>query len=94
LHNFRTEIIMRFSLPASLMVLLSLSTAAPAEKRAAGTVSVLKVQTYDEFSISAGVAGSALAEVNAKFPVCFSPLLHIPPPPRTSFLLINTQKVD
>ena len=80
---------MRFSLSTSLMVLLSMTAAAPVDnKRATGTsASVLTVQTYDEFSVSAGVAGSALAEVNAKFPVCFS---FAPPiPPHT-----NTQKVD
>lgn len=30
----------------------------------------LAVQTYNEFSVSGGIAGNALAEVNAKFPVC------------------------
>jgi hypothetical protein len=73
---------MRFSLSTSLMVLLSMTAAAPVDnKRATGTsASVLTVQTYDEFSVSAGVAGSALAEVNAKFPVCFSSTQLIPPP--------------
>ena len=81
---------MRFSLSTSLMVLLSMTAAAPVDnKRATGTsASVLTVQTYDEFSVSAGVAGSALAEVNAKFPVCFSSTQLIPPP------YTNTQKVD
>ena len=31
---------------------------------------VLTVQDYSEFQVSDGVAGNALAEVNAKFPVC------------------------
>jgi len=39
---------------------------------------VLTVQTYDEFNVSGGVAGNALAEVNAKFPVRLSPI-SIPP---------------
>jgi hypothetical protein len=80
---------MRFSLSASLMVLLSLTAASPVDKkRATGTsASVLTVQTYDEFSVSAGVSGSALAEVNAKFPVCCSfPQAFLPH--------ANAQKVD
>lgn len=31
---------------------------------------VLTVQDYADFQVSSGVAGDALAEVNAKFPVC------------------------
>ena len=31
---------------------------------------VLSVQDYSDFQVSSGVAGNALAEVNAKFPVC------------------------
>jgi hypothetical protein len=59
---------MHFS--TALTVFLSLaasSLAAPhtLDKRAG----VLKVQTYNQFSVSAGVGGNALAEVNAKFPV-------------------------
>ncbi len=60
-------------------------------KRAAA--GVLTVQTYDEFNVSGGVAGNALAEVNAKFPVripflpspapCF-PLHHLTPHRSTS----------
>jgi hypothetical protein len=45
-------------------------------KRAAA--GVLTVQTYDEFNVSGGVAGNALAEVNAKFPVSPSPI-SLPP---------------
>lgn len=58
---------MHFS--TSLTVLLSLATATlstPVDKRASA---VLTVQTYNAFSVSSGVAGNALAEVNAKFPV-------------------------
>jgi len=54
---------MRFS---TLTLLLSLTTSilsAPTEKRA------LKTQSYNQFQVSGGVAGNALAEVNAKFPV-------------------------
>lgn len=61
---------MRFA--TSLTVLLSLVTtslSAPVDKRAAAAAGVLTVQTYDDFSVSSGVAGNALAEVNAKFPV-------------------------
>ncbi|KAK4230545.1 hypothetical protein QBC38DRAFT_356970 [Podospora fimiseda] len=52
-----------FSLLASA---LALPMGSPVEKRA------LRVQTYSQFSVSGGVAGNALAEVNAKFPVNLS----------------------
>ncbi|KAF8848275.1 hypothetical protein BDZ45DRAFT_681327 [Acephala macrosclerotiorum] len=59
---------MRFSTPLTILLsLASTSLSAPVDKRAAA--GVLTVQTYDEFSVSSGVAGNALAEVNAKFPV-------------------------
>jgi hypothetical protein len=55
--------------------LLSLAVSAlalPASKKskaAATAASVLTVQDYADFQISDGVAGDALAEVKAKFPV-------------------------
>jgi len=54
---------MRFSLSTIFLSLAAASLAIPVDKRA------LTVQTYNQFSVSSGVAGSALAEVNAKFPV-------------------------
>ncbi|KAJ9618608.1 hypothetical protein H2204_012961 [Knufia peltigerae] len=57
---------MRFS-TAVFLGLLALSSAAPValkNKRA----SVLTTQSYADFQVSDGVAGNALAEVNAKFP--------------------------
>jgi hypothetical protein len=57
-------VIMRFT--STFLSALSLSSAAfsaPIVKRA------LTAQSYNDFSVSAGVAGEALAEVNAKFPV-------------------------
>jgi len=63
---------MHFS-TTTLTLLLSLSStffAAPTSKRAIGTsAAVLTASSYDDFSVSAGVSGNALAEVNAKFPV-------------------------
>ena len=68
---------------SNLAVLLSLSVAslaAPVDtgKRATAigtSASVLTAGSYSDFQVSDGVAGNALAEVNAKFPVCtlFSP---------------------
>jgi hypothetical protein len=43
---------------------------------------VLTVQDYADFQVSSGVAGDALAEVNAKFPVC-NPLPHLVRPSLT-----------
>ena len=60
--------IMRFS--ATLLSILSLSSAvlaAPVSRRA------LTAKSYNEFSVSAGVAGDALAEVNTNFPVSSTP---------------------
>ena len=62
---------MHFSSSITLLLSLSSVIAAPINKRAAA--GVLTVQTYDEFNVSGGVAGSALDEVNAKFPVRFRP---------------------
>lgn len=54
-----------FSLAASA---IALPTAQDAPKKRAG---VLSVQNYADFQVSDGVAGNALAEVQAKFPVRF-----------------------
>ncbi|TVY20840.1 hypothetical protein LARI1_G002170 [Lachnellula arida] len=60
---------MHFSAPLAVFLSLTGTLALPT-KRATGTsAAVLTVQTYDDFSVSSGVAGNALAEVNAKFPV-------------------------
>ena len=42
------------------------------------------MQTYNDFSVSSGVSGNALAEVNAKFPVRPHPLIPLFPPLITS----------
>jgi hypothetical protein len=42
-----------------------LPTAPSLDRRA----NVLTTQTYNQFQVSTGIAGNALAEVNAKFPV-------------------------
>jgi hypothetical protein len=64
---------MHFSTPLTIFLSLTGALAVPvnlSKKAATGTSApVLKVQTYDEFNVSGGVAGNALAEVNAKFPV-------------------------
>jgi hypothetical protein len=69
---------MHFSTPFTIFLSLTGALAAPIKlsKRAAtGTsAAVLKVQSYDEFNVSGGVAGNALAEVNAAFPV--RPIAH------------------
>lgn len=44
---------------------LALPTAPSLDRRA----NVLTTQTYNQFQVSTGIAGNALAEVNAKFPV-------------------------
>ncbi|TVY64199.1 hypothetical protein LSUE1_G009005, partial [Lachnellula suecica] len=62
-----TSLIMHFSAP--IAILLSLTGALALPTKRATSAAVLTVQTYDDFSVSSGVAGSALAEVNAKFPV-------------------------
>jgi len=51
------------------------TTAAAVATVAAGTTgaSVLTVQDYNDFQVSDGVGGNALAEVNAKFPVFTKP---------------------
>ena len=73
---------MRFS--SSLTVLLSFSgatIAAPLMERASSTsAAVLTIETYDKFQVSDGVAGNALAEVNAQFPVSLL-LVHFLPWP-------------
>ncbi|KAI1851302.1 hypothetical protein JX266_003377 [Neoarthrinium moseri] len=62
---------MQFSIIAVLLSLTATSIAAPApvhQKRA----DVLTFRTYNNFQISNGVAGNALAEVNQAFPVDLS----------------------
>jgi len=62
---------------ATLLVGLALSSTAIASPiqvlpraNATGTsAAVLTAQSYDDFQVSDGVAGNALAEVNAKFPI-------------------------
>jgi hypothetical protein len=73
-------IIMHFSTPLTIFLSLTGALAVPiklSKKAAVGTsAAVLKVQTYDEFNISGGVAGNALAEVAAAFPVRLALPLH------------------
>ncbi|ORY10030.1 hypothetical protein BCR34DRAFT_486370 [Clohesyomyces aquaticus] len=68
---------MHFSTSIFLFGLVAASIAAPVsnEKRAA----VLSKQAYADFQISDGVAGNALAEVNAKFPIDTSNLANVDP---------------
>jgi hypothetical protein len=58
---------MKFSSTTVLLSLLALSSAAPAQQKAKRA---LTVKSYSQFQVSDGVAGNALAEVNAQFPVC------------------------
>lgn len=76
---------MHFSTTITLLLSLSSAIAAPINKRAAA--GVLKVQTYDEFNVSGGVAGNALDEVNAAFPVSSAPSISHEIP-------LNTSQVD
>ncbi|OIW35051.1 hypothetical protein CONLIGDRAFT_39607 [Coniochaeta ligniaria NRRL 30616] len=61
------------ALPATLDTRKTKTTTAAAAAAATGTAgtaaSVLTVQDYADFQVSDGVAGNALAEVNAKFPI-------------------------
>ncbi|KAH0832689.1 hypothetical protein AYO21_04767 [Fonsecaea monophora] len=65
--------------PATILLgIVALSAAAPTgigakTKRA----NVLTVQPYSQFQVSDGVAGNALAEVNAKFPIDTSDLASV-----------------
>lgn len=63
---------MRFSshLAVALLSLSGVSLAAPIDSTKRAAASVLTSQSYSDFQVSDGVAGNALAEVNAKFPVC------------------------
>lgn len=55
---------------AVLFSLLASSFAAPtANGNVKSKRGVFTVQDYSDFQVSSGVAGNALAEVNAKFPV-------------------------
>lgn len=58
---------MLFSKAAVLFSILALSVASPIKSKKAG---VLTVKSYADFQVSDGVAGNALNEVNANFPVC------------------------
>ena len=78
---------MHFSTPLTILLSISSAIAAPVNKRAAA--GVLTVQTYDEFNVSDGVAGNALDEVNAKFPVRLPPLL-LPQSTNTKFQIDQT----
>jgi hypothetical protein len=62
--HFSTTLTMFLSLTGALAAPISLD-----KKAATAAAGVLKVQTYDDFNVSGGVAGNALAEVNAAFPV-------------------------
>ncbi|KEF59340.1 uncharacterized protein A1O9_04184 [Exophiala aquamarina CBS 119918] len=57
---------MKFSSTAIVLGLLALSSASPIAPKAKRA---LTVQSYSQFQVSDGVAGNALAEVNAKFPI-------------------------
>ena len=66
---------MHFSTTFTVLLSFTSALAAPIQlSKKAAAVGVLKVQTYDEFNVSGGVAGNALAEVNAAFPVHALPL--------------------
>lgn len=66
---------MHFSTLTVLFGLTVSSLAMPFEKRANSTSDgVLTSQSYNDFSVSGGVGGNALAEVNAAFPVRFPSL--------------------
>ncbi len=72
---------MHFSTTLTILLSLTSALAAPIslhKKAAKSAAGVLKVQTYDEFNACGGVAGNALAEVNAAFPV--RPLSTLPSP--------------
>ncbi|TVY39850.1 hypothetical protein LSUB1_G004048 [Lachnellula subtilissima] len=60
---------MHFSAPLAIFLSLTGALAQPTKRAAATSKAVLTVQTYNDFSVSSGVAGNALAEVNAKFPI-------------------------
>ncbi len=59
---------MYFTKATVLFSIVALSSAGPIafKKRA----DVLTAKSYADFQVSDGVAGNALAEVNANFPVC------------------------
>jgi len=84
--NKHTSIfIMHFSTTFTALLSLTSALAAPIQlTKRSSAAGVLKVQTYDEFNISGGVSGNALAEVAAAFPVrqhfppCLSPSLTLP----------------
>lgn len=63
---FKTAFI--FSLAVSALAL-----PASSDSRRVKRADVLKSQSYADFQVSDGVAGNALAEVNANFPVSIAP---------------------
>ncbi|KAF2472877.1 uncharacterized protein BDR25DRAFT_283447 [Lindgomyces ingoldianus] len=67
---------MRFSSSIFLFGLAATSLAAPVANAKRG---VLTKQSYADFQVSDGVAGNALAEVNAKFPIDTSDLANVDP---------------
>jgi len=70
---------------AFLFLALGISTlAAPRSPSLDRRANVLTTQTYNQFQVSGGVAGNALAEVNAKFPVRALRSAHPPPQPTPS----------
>ncbi|KAH9215221.1 hypothetical protein DL95DRAFT_140905 [Leptodontidium sp. 2 PMI_412] len=62
---------MHFSTVTLLFALVATTLSAPTHhaKRAHSVKRALTSKPYNDFSVSSGVAGSALAEVNANFPV-------------------------
>lgn len=63
---------MKISAPTLILSLLvALSSAGPIPSQAQALAKrALTAKSYSQFQVSDGVAGNALAEVNAKFPVC------------------------
>lgn len=78
---------------ATLLFSLAVSAlAVPTTEKRAG---VLTKQAYADFQISDGVAGNALAEVQAKFPVSLLvPVLQVPRPLQGSYILIQNPQID
>lgn len=60
---------MHFTSATLLLGLLALTSASPLHRSHRRQAAVLQSQTYSQFQVSDGVAGSALDEVNAAFPV-------------------------
>jgi hypothetical protein len=60
---------MHFSVSALLLGLVASSLAVPFQNAGLKARQAITPQAYADFQVSDGVAGNALAEVNAKFPV-------------------------